>query len=612
MHRDLMLEDPMKQSEHLAIIGSGPSAIFLLKRLLDDVDVIRGKIGRISVFEKSPLLGVGMPYSPLTTDRYNMSNISSEELPELTVSFADWLRAQDAATLRELDLEGVEISDSEVYSRLALGRYLRSQYQAITGRLQEAGIEFHEYANCGIADVKDDPGGDGVTLVTMEGNTHTASRLVIATGHYWAEEDVPDAGYYASPWPISKLLPEEGEYFNCTIGTLGASLSAFDVVASLARRHGEFSTGPSGRMTYRAFKGAEDFRLVMHSGEGVLPHLQFDQDEPFREIYRHVSRDELLALRDAKGFLRLETFFDKVCRPALAKAFAKDDLPEVVARLVDPAFGLREFVEKMSDEHEYADAFEGMRHEMVEAEESVEEHKPIHWKEVIDDLMYTLNFHAELMPAEDHLLLRALVMPFLMNVIAAMPLPSGNSILALHDAGALGMISGKVEIREKRKDEGITIVSVNNEGHESSIRYRMFIDCSGQKPLEPQDYPFQSLVRAGKVRKARAPFHDARKNADALPEEKRADVFQDAEGIVYPIGGVDVDGAYRLIGADGKPDARIHDIAFPHISGVRPYSYGLQACDETSSIVVRAWLEEIRSGSPVAGDAAEISALYET
>ena len=55
------------------------------------------------------------------------------------------------------------------------------------------------------------------------------------------------------------------------------------------------------------------------------------------------------------------------------------------------------------------------------SEESVLEHKPIHWKETIDDLIYTLNFHAELMPAEDHLTLKSLVMPFLMNVIAAMP-----------------------------------------------------------------------------------------------------------------------------------------------------------------------------------------------
>lgn len=98
--------------QHMAIIGSGASAIYLLKHLLDAQRTLCRHIGVISIFEKSSIIGMGMPYSPLTTDRFNMSNISSDELLELPMTFGDWLREQESATLRELGVIAGEINDS--------------------------------------------------------------------------------------------------------------------------------------------------------------------------------------------------------------------------------------------------------------------------------------------------------------------------------------------------------------------------------------------------------------------------------------------------------------------------------------------------------------------
>ncbi|MDI1312030.1 FAD/NAD(P)-binding protein [Prosthecobacter sp.] len=600
----------MNHHEHLAIIGSGASSIYLLKHLLDQAPLLRWQVCKISIFEKSSITGMGMPYSPKTTDVFNMSNISSEELPELPVTFGDWLRSQEPAVLKNLHLEGVTISDSEVYSRLALGRYLHAQYLTLIASLAECGIEILEHPGCEIIDVQDQPCGECVVLTTSQGAEHAFNRVIIATGHCWAD-DKPESGFYASPWPISKLLPREGEHHNHAIGTLGASLSAFDVITSLAHRHGDFVLHEKGKMTFRPHPGTENFQIIMHSGHGLLPHLQFDQEEPFREIYRHVDREGILSLINDQRFLRIHTFFEQVCRPALRKAFEKDSMPELVSLMDDSQFGLVEFVEKMTDKHDYSNAFDGMEQEMVEARNSVLNHKPVHWKEVIDDLMYTLNFHAELMPAEDHLLLHSKVMPFLMNVIAAMPLPSGNTILALHDAGKLEMVSGRVCIADNQTEQGMTKIIIDDEGVESSMSYRMFIDCSGQKPLELEDYPFPGLVKNGSVRKARAAFCDSKSVADSLPDEKKAHLFKDGDDLFYHIGGIDIDGTYRVIGRDGKPNSRIHDIAFPHTSGIRPYSYGLQACSDTSAILVRAWVEEIKGAAPVENDIVEITEIYE-
>ncbi len=594
----------------IAIIGSGATAIYLLKHLMDHTDILHDHIGEIAIFEKDDILGMGMPYNPNTTDLCNLSNIASEELPELILPFADWLEQQDKKTLKNLGLADEKISKSKVYNRLALGQYLQAQYKSIIEKLAEAGINVQQFPNCEVVDIIYQEKREEVILKVVDGKKYTFSKVVIATGHVWTEEDDVASGTYASPWPIHKIMPKEGTFHNFKIGTLGASLSAFDVVSSLSRKHGKFATDEDGKMTFHPAKGAEDFCMAMHDAHGWLPNLQYEQEEPIREIYRHVKRDDLFAMLDAHGYLRIETFFDKVCRPALKKAFTKDKMPDMVAKLADESFTLSQFVEAMSEKHEFSNAFEGMRYEMQEAKISVERKKPIHWKETMDDLMYALNFHAELMPAEDHVQFHREVMPFLMNVIAAMPLPSGNLLLALYDAGKLEIVSGRVTVADKHK-KGSTTVEVKDGEATYSIDYKMFIHCGGQKPVGLDEYPFKSLVKKGVVRRARAPFIDAEKAKALLKTDKKDLVFKERSKYYYYTGGLDIDASYRVIGEDGSPNDSIHDITFTHTTGSRPYSYGLQACSATSQILVEAWVKSLEENSEIAGDLKDITEIYE-
>ncbi|MCW1915874.1 FAD/NAD(P)-binding protein [Luteolibacter sp. GHJ8] len=601
----------MNPCQSLAIVGSGPSAIYLLRHILQNSGVLQRSLATVTVIEKASILGVGMPYSPQMSDRHNMSNISSEEIPALVETFADWLRAQDSSTLLELGIGDLAIKDDAIYPRIALGRYLQSQYRLIVGKLGEQGIDVRERPGLEVIDVKDLPREKSVLVVTADGKEEAFHRVVLATGHRWPDQDCVPAGYFASPWPISKLLPRAGEKFDFAVGTLGASLSAFDVIASLAHRHGTFEQAPGGAMIYHPSPGTEEFKVVMHSAQGLLPHLQFDQVEAMREIYRHVRRRELLDLLDAEGFLRIDTYFDHVCRPHLIQAFERDRMPELVSKLSEPSFGLRDFVEEMTTRHDYANAFEGMRREMQEARRSVIGHRPIHWKELIDDLMYTLNFHAELMPAEDHLTLQEVVLPFQMNVIAAMPLSSAETLLALYDAGKLALEPGKAKVTGKDPHGGYTTgVIEDGEGEGAGTNYRMFVDCSGQKPLELDEYPFPGLVSTHTASRARVPFVDP-EVAKSLDADKREHLLQREGEIMYHVGGVGVDGAYRLVARNGESSPRIHEISFPHTTGFRPYSYGLQACSDTSAIVVQAWLEELEKGHPVKADVADYTRVYD-
>ncbi len=594
----------------IAIIGSGATAIYLLKHLMDNTDVLREHIQEIAIFEKGDIMGMGMPYNPNTTDLYNLSNISSEELPELILPFADWLEQQDKMTLKELGLAGEKISKSEVYNRLVLGQYLQAQYKAIIGQISEAGIIVNQFSNAEVMDIVYHTQEGNVTLTVSDGSTHRFGKVVVATGHAWSEEDDVASGNYASPWPIQKILPEDGSFHNFKIGTLGASLSAFDVVSSLSRRHGKFTTDGDGKMTFHADRKAEKFSIAMHAANGWLPNLQYEQEEPMREIYRHVSRKEMFTLLDDKGYLRIDTFFDKVCRPALTKAFKKDTMPDLVEKLADGSFSLIDFVEVMSKKHEYGNAFEGMRFELGEAKNSVDKKKPIHWKEVVDDLMYALNFHAELMPAEDHVLFHKEVMPFLMNVIAAMPLPSANLLLALYDAGKLEIVSGYATVAKKHK-KGLTTIEVKDGEATYPIDYSMFIQCGGQKPVGLDEYPFQSLVKDGVVRRATSKFMDVKQAKSLLESDKKDRVYRERGTYYLYTGGIDIDASYRVIGEAGNPNDCVHDITFTHATGSRPYSYGLQACNATSQILVEAWVKSLRENTGISGAIEEVTKLYE-
>lgn len=599
----------MRPFRDLAIVGSGASAIYLLHHIASSIGELSGVLKSITIFERTSLAGYGMPYHPETTDIYNMSNISSEEIPALPESFVDWLGRTDGGLLRAWNIDPAEVSPSEVYGRLPLGAYLHAQYQTLVGRIAAAGVPVRETTASNVVDIVPDEEGSRYRIETSKGERATFDSVVIATGHTWSEEDDPLHGYYGSPWPISKILPQDGTHDCVTVGTLGASLSAFDVVSSLAHRHGEFRR-EGKRLTYHPSPGTEGFALVMHSLDGSLPHLQFDQVEPLRVIYRHVDREGMLALRDAKGFLRLSTYFDAVCRPALIDAFTKDDQKLIARKLSSPTFTLEDFVELMSERHDYDDAFAGMREEMKVARRSVENHQPIHWMEAIDDLLYTLNFHAELLPAEDHLVLKSVVMPFVMSVIAAMPLPSANMLLALREAGKLEIVAGRATVESAPREGDVTVVKVEDGDTTREVSYGLFIDCSGQRALELDQYPFPSLVQTKKVRKARAPFLSDARYRELQEEGDNPHLFEDSTGRFLHTGGVDIDAAYRLIGASGDADPALYDLAFPHTSGVRPYSYGLQACNATAEIVVGAWLEAIEEHEEVDGGLVEATDRY--
>lgn len=573
--------------KHIAIIGSGPTAIYILKHLQEDVSFFKTFVKSITIFEKSTIGGMGMPYHPEMTDIYNLSNISSEEIPMLNESLVSWLNNQPKEILKTYNIQEFPINASKVYSRIALGHYFKDQFDVLLENLRAEGVVVEEVYGVSISDVIPQK-GNVVHLLSSNGKVYNNfTNVIIATGHIWSEKDQPEIGYYGSPWPIHKLLPDKNTYHNYPIGTLGASLSAFDVLTSLAHRHGTFYNTGEG-LQFKIHPDARGFKIVMHSAEGWLPHLQYEQEKPIREIYRHTDNTEMMSLIDTAGFLPLNNYFDKICRPALITAFEKDGNRPLIALLSESHIGILEFVEHMAAAHDYVNSFEGMRKELEQARRDIEHHKPTHWMETLDDLMYCLNFHSELLSAEDHLFLKQKMMPFLMNVIAALPLPSARILLALYDAGYIELIKGKVKILKTSSQIGKTTIQVAGEtGEETEIDYTLFINCAGQGNIEFASYPFPTLIENNHVRKASARFRNPTEisNNDTTFNIKNIDTDSDYEAYLFT-GGIAVDSGYSIMNSMGTSDPRLYDVSFVHTAGCRPYSYGLQACNATSVILV--------------------------
>jgi len=594
----------------IALVGSGPTAIYVLQHIWTHIDVLKNHIDTITVFEKEKFSGMGMPFNPTNTDVYNLANISSEEIPRLQQSFGDWLRKQKANKLQELNIRKLPIDDAAVYSRVALGFYFRDQFLQIVGYLKSAGIVFIEHCESEVIDVSCKRKGE-LILTDRLLRKYKFSTIVIANGHVWKDEDIKDAAYYATPWPIHKILPRNKEFYNFSVGTLGASLSAFDVVTSLSHRHGEFIYN-GGKLKYIKHIEASNFKIVLHSAEGWLPHLQYEQVEPLREIYRHFNRSQILELVSCDGFMRIENYFDKLCRPALIDAFTKDNLLDTVEKLKQENCSFKDLVEFMSKKHEYVNSFEGMKNEMINAKKSVFNKKPTHWMETLDDLMYSLNFHSELLPAEDHLFFHKEIISFLMNVIAALPIESAEILLALYEANSIEIKLGLVSFQDDSfENNGTKVLIQQDNGRVEEIEYKLFINCGGQKKLEIGDYPFQSLVKEGIIRSASAKFANPDDASDVSLESNRDRISYQGSEATLKLSGIDIDSSYRTINSNGFANHFLYDINFTHTNGLRPYSYGLQTCNSTSLIMVESWIAEIAKGKNIGGEIEKITELYE-
>lgn len=566
--------------KRIAILGAGPSGLFIFKRLADagNTDF------EIEIFEKNEQLGAGMPYSKDGATAEHITNVSGNEIPELETSLSEWIQTVPAATLKQFNINAEKFSDYKVLPRLLFGEYLSAQFHFIEQRAKDKGIIVTIHRGTTVTDIIDDAAQKKVKVVTDKEQPALFNYAIICTGHHWpvVKESVVK-GYFDSPYPPSKLALK----LNHAVAIRGSSLTAIDAVRTLARHNGDFIKN-DGRVSYKLADDSAGFKMIMHTRNGLLPAVRFHLEDS------HLGKDSLLTREDIQnnrdkneGFLSLDFVFEKNF-----KAPIKDKEPEFYEKIKN--MKLEDFVEFVMSLRETVEPFNLLKGEYAEAEKSIRRKDSVYWKEMLAVLSFTMNYPAKYFSAEDTLRLHKILLPLISIVIAFVPQTSAEEMMALHDEGLLQLISVGEESKVVANETlgGAVYHYADENKEQQSPHFETYIDATGQPHLTYMDLPYKSLLANKTVSPAKIKFRDANL-AIREKENGNKNIVADAAGNYYlNVSGIAINDNFQVIDEYGAYNERIFMMAVPYIGGYNPDYSGLDFCEAASKMIVDTIMKE--------------------
>lgn len=578
----------MQKIKRVAIIGGGPSGLLMFKRFVEEGDVNL----HIEVFERQRKMGVGMPYGPEGASLEHITNVSGNEIPDLQNSLTKWIKELPDKTTQQYKIDADNFNAYKVLPRLLFGEYLSAQFESLKKTAIDKGMQIAFHKETEIIDITDLPGENKVE-VQFQHQAEEFDIVIICTGHNWPmKEEKRIPGYFDSPYPPAKLK----FIANYPVAIRGSSLTAIDAVRTLARSNGKFLTGENGLLIYQKRENCSEFRMVMHSRNGLLPAIRFHLEDSHLSKGSVLSRKELEAnLAKNNGFVSLDEVFENKFKEPL-----KENDPEFYKLIKD--MEMEDFVEAVMTVREKSGSFELFRTEYKEAEESIRNRESVYWKEMLAVLSFTMNYPAKYFSAEDMLRLKKVLMPLISVVIAFVPQASVEEMLALHTAGVLEVVAvgDDSEVVPNPKG-GATYSYTDEDGKKMETSYKLFIDCIGQPHLEAKDLPFISLLKNKTVSSAKLAFRDEEKGREEM--EKNPDkMIRDAEGNYYlDVPGIAINDHFQVVNANGQSNERIYMMAVPYIGGFNPDYSGLDFGEEASARVFKGLKKSLEKGACARG-----------
>lgn len=562
----------------IAILGGGPSALFLYKKLL--------KSGyqnlEIDIYEKGARLGAGMPYSASGANDEHITNVSGNEIPDIVTPVAEWICTVPKDTLDKYHIDAKDFNEYKTLPRLLFGDYLSDQFKMLLKQGKEVGLNTHVYYNTTVIDVTDDQKNEQVTVVCDNGEAKVYDKVIICTGHLWPKKHEGKVqGYFDSPYPPSKLTFRT----NHPVAVRGSSLTAIDAIRTLARYNGYFDKDENGLLTYCTKEDTPDFLIVMHSRNGLLPAMRFHLEDPSLGKDTVLQPEEIEKIRtENDGFLPLDYVFERNFKEGI-----KANAPEYYEQIKD--LTMEQFVGQVMELRERLDPFQLLAAEYVEAEKSIKRHKSILWKEMLGVLSFAMNHPAKYFSAEDMLRLQRVLMPLISVVIAYVPQSSAAEMLAMHKAGCLSMVAvGEDSEVEPLESGGIFYHYKNEQGEQRDVPFQTFVDCIGQPHLSYEQLPYPGLKESQTVSRARIYFCDPKAGQQEL-DNGNEKVGQDSNGKLFlTVPGVAINDSYQAVDKYGALNRRLYIMAVPFIGGYNPDYSGLDFGDAASDAVVNALL----------------------
>jgi cation diffusion facilitator CzcD-associated flavoprotein CzcO len=566
------------QTLKIAILGGGPSALFIYKRLVESA---KGSI-EVDIFEKGNRLGAGMPYSADGANDEHITNVSGNEIPDIVTPVAQWICSVPEDTLHKFRIDAQKFNEYKTLPRLLFGQYLTDQFKLLNQQAKAQGMITRTHYNSEVTDVADIPSERKVSVTINGRQTQVYHKVIICTGHLWPknhEGRVP--GYFDSPYPPSKLTFAA----NHPVAVRGSSLTAIDAIRTLGKYNGHFSKDENGRTVYTKNPDTPDFRIMIHSRNGLLPALRFHLDDTHQGKNSVLPAEEISRIRaDNDGFLPLDYVFEQNF-----KAGIRDHDPAYYEKIKD--LSMEAFVDSIMELRERLDAFVLLAAEYTEAEKSIKRRESIYWKEMLGVLSFAMNYPAKYFSAEDMLRLQRVLMPLISVVIAYVPQSSAAEMLAMHQAGCLDIIAVGDDSRlEPLEGGGIVYHYTDDEGNGQTAPYATFVDCIGQPHLSFGELPFKGLLDGKTVSQAKIYFRDQKRGIEEH-EQGNDKVRADRNGAFFMIvPGITINDSFQAVDEYNALNERIYVMAVPFIGGYNPDYSGLDFGEAASAAIAESLL----------------------
>ncbi|WP_412467980.1 FAD/NAD(P)-binding protein [Pedobacter sp. KLB.chiD] len=555
--------------KRIAIIGGGPSGLFMYKRLIES----KNPNFEIEIFERKDYLGAGMPYSAEGANVEHITNVSDNEIPIIYNSIEDWVKIAPKEILKKFDINADKFNEYKVLPRLFFGEYLSAQFNLLKEVAENKGIKTHVHLNCIVDDIIDSP-ADHQVAVSVKGQEKAYfDQVIICTGHNWPkkyEGKIPD--YFDSPYPPKKVALE----VNHAVGIMGSSLTAIDALRTLARQNGKFTDNEDGTYSYQTEN--KGFKIVMHSRSGLLPAVRFHLEDSHLGKEETLSKAEIQqSIKENGGFLPLDFVFEQNFK----EMFMEKD-PVFYKKIKD--MNLEEFVGAMMDYREKMEPFDLFKKEYDEAEKSIEKRKSIYWKEALAILSFAMNYPAKYLSAEDMERLQKVLMPLISIVIAFVPQSSCRELLALHDAGVLSIVAVGDHAEVEPLKTGGADYHYEVDDQKVTVHFDTFIDCIGQPHLSFDDFPFKSLITNGTISPARLKFKSAKIGEEKIKHNDL--VTKNGDNYFLTVPGITINDHFQVVDEAGHENERIYIMAVPYIGGYNPDYSGIDFCEAASGAVL--------------------------
>ncbi|WP_379923655.1 FAD/NAD(P)-binding protein [Erythrobacter sp. R86502] len=516
--------------QKIAIIGSGPMALYALKHLFNTESPVE-----IAIFEASSVAGVGMPYQPAMNADYMLCNAFSREIPSVTRPLLSWLKDRPKRELSEWELSRHDLAARAFYPRVLIGEYLQAEFEALCEKAAAKGHTVTVHTDCKVTNIEVQ---DGKPALYVGGQQRGANWIfddvIIASGHSWPTSPAIDDVDLVSPWPYTNITSlKAGD-----IGILGSSLSAIDIVVALGHAHGTFDeTGD--QVTWLPADGSEALRVTMVSHLGIMPEGDFYYPFPYEPL-QHLT-DEAVGKEVGKG---PDGLLDRVFALLCAELDACD--PEYLASFAPSAKTVEGFAPAYFERRRELGGLRAVKRDLAQVRESLEQKHTIAHRYALLRGHAVFDLALRELSESDYSRFLEHLMPVFGDCYAAVPHLSLARVIALYDAGVLELLAtGEDSSFAKRSDGSIEV-----ETEDGPITFDTMIDARGQSPSKVADLPFPSLV---------------------------ASVDDGDAALLRPF----------ELNVNGLNAGRVFCLALPQLLERHPFAQGLVECHELAGIAVR-------------------------